>query len=79
MVLLKSYTKQETVKTPASIVISSNDSSPPLRVEDGYEVCVLCGRKTQVRYETPIDKRQHYIEGGGQLCTECFRETYQTK
>ncbi len=77
MVILKSYTKQKTVGTPALIV--SNDSSPPLGVEDGYEVCVLCGRRTQVRFDTPIDERQHYIGGGGQLCTECFRETYQTK
>ncbi|MBQ0083717.1 MAG: hypothetical protein KBS52_03000 [Clostridiales bacterium] len=39
-----------------------------------YEKCVLCGRLTSVLKSVPVGKRQGYIEGAGQLCSNCFRE-----
>ena len=36
-----------------------------------YEVCVLCGKETDVRRDTHVDMRYNYITGCGQLCREC--------
>ena len=35
------------------------------------EVCVICGKVTDVEYSTHIEERKGYIEGTGQLCDEC--------
>lgn len=40
--------------------------------DDGYEICVLCGKVTDVKFTTPVDYRYHYIEGAGQLCKSCY-------
>jgi hypothetical protein len=36
------------------------------------EICILCGKETTVDVTTHIDFRVGYIEGAGQLCTECY-------
>ena len=36
------------------------------------EKCVICGKETDVDYETPIDKREGYFSGVGQLCKKCY-------
>ena len=41
-----------------------------------YDCCVLCGKKTEYKKIVPIDQRIGYIEGGGQFCRECYRDTY---
>ena len=38
------------------------------------EKCVVCGKETQYFRNTPIDKREHYVEGVGQVCEECAIE-----
>lgn len=40
--------------------------------EDGYEICIVCGAKTHVKFSTHIDYRTGYIEGAGQLCRSCY-------
>lgn len=40
--------------------------------------CVLCWTETEYDKETPINKREHYIETVGQLCTACFQKTYES-
>ena len=45
------------------------------RVED-KERCILCGRLTGVLKNKPVAGREHYIEGAGQLCRECYRKMY---
>ena len=40
------------------------------------ERCVICGKPTEYCKDTPIDKRERYIEGAGQLCRECYFEIY---
>ncbi len=39
--------------------------------------CVLCGGKTGFKRSEPTDRRMHYIEGAGQLCSNCYRKTYR--
>ena len=40
------------------------------------ERCVICGKPTEYRKDVPIDKRECYIEGAGQLCRKCYFEIY---
>ena len=39
------------------------------RKEIVYEKCVLCGAETKIPVTTPIEEREDYIQGCGQLCT----------
>ena len=36
-----------------------------------YEICIGCGDITDIDVETPIDMRNGYIEGAGQICSRC--------
>jgi len=36
-----------------------------------YEICIGCGDITDIDVETPIDMRNGYIEGAGQVCGKC--------
>ncbi len=36
-----------------------------------YENCVMCGETTKVLVQTPINCRENYIHGCGQLCEKC--------
>lgn len=38
--------------------------------------CVVCGAKTEYLSDTPVCKRKYYIEGAGQMCSNCFKEVY---
>lgn len=42
-----------------------------------YEICVNCGKITDVRCSTHIDLRDNYIVGAGQLCRACYSELYR--
>lgn len=37
-----------------------------------YEACTLCGAITDVKIKMPIDAREYYIYGVGQLCCKCY-------
>ena len=37
------------------------------------EKCVLCGKILEITKNTDITDREHYIEGAGQLCKECYQ------
>ena len=42
------------------------------------EICILCGKETNVDINTHIDLRYGYVEGAGQCCRECYDRTYNT-
>lgn len=44
--------------------------------ESDIELCVCCGKETEYKKDTPIEKRYGYIKGAGQLCCKCFHELY---
>ena len=39
----------------------------PIELEHQYDECVLCGRLTSEKKETPIEMRSDYLIGAGQL------------
>jgi hypothetical protein len=40
------------------------------------ERCVICDKETNYDIETHIDQRHCYVEGAGQLCSECYKRVY---
>lgn len=39
------------------------------------EICIQCGKETNVDINTHIDYRYGYVEGAGQCCVECYNKT----
>lgn len=44
-----------------------------------YELCVLCNKITSVSKDTPIESRDYYIIGAGQLCSECYQKVEESE
>ncbi len=43
-----------------------------------YEKCICCKELTSVPKTAPIDEREYYIRGCGQLCPRCYRKISQS-
>lgn len=43
------------------------------------ERCVLCGQPTGIPAELPVDRRDCYVEGAGQLCRRCWQKLYDSR
>lgn len=41
-----------------------------------FEQCVMCGELTNVLVSTPVEQREFYEEGCGQLCVDCYKKIY---
>ena len=50
--------------------MSSKENNHP-RIKK-TEKCILCGKDTGIPFSAPIDSRECYIVGCGQLCKDCF-------
>jgi len=48
-------------------------------MEKEKDCCVVCGKETEYTKDTHIDLREHYVEGAGQLCKECYASIYCTQ
>lgn len=44
--------------------------------EDELEICVCCHKKLDIPVSAPIEFRDFYVEGAGQLCYDCYQEIY---
>lgn len=44
------------------------------RVSDNHEICAVCHRKTEISKSLPLEQREYYIEGIGQLCSRCYSD-----
>ncbi|GEM_PF-1602765 len=53
----------------------TNKSSSVL---DEFEQCVLCKKRTVVAVSTPIEIRECYEIGCGQLCLSCYEKLHNT-
>ncbi len=45
-------------------------------IKSNLECCVLCEAETQYTVSDHIDNRMFYIEGAGQLCSDCHKKVY---
>ncbi len=41
-------------------------------IEEEYEKCIMCGEQTNVLSSTPIEQREFFEIGCGQLCLNCY-------
>ena len=39
-----------------------------------FELCVMCGKTTGIPISMPVDWRENYEIGCGQLCVECAKK-----
>jgi hypothetical protein len=44
---------------------------------NNIEKCISCGLNTGHSINDHVDSRKTYIEGAGQLCSDCFIEVYK--
>ena len=53
--------------------MSEQDKKTPSE-KSRYDRCVYCGQFTEFTADTPICLRKYYIQGGGQLCRDCYED-----
>jgi len=46
---------------------------------ENREKCVMCGVDTPYDKSTHVDHRYNYVDGLGQMCTQCYREATNPK
>ncbi len=46
------------------------------KTDGAIEKCVMCEGKTEYMDSVPINERNYYIEGAGQLCKKCYYNLY---
>jgi len=49
------------------------------KLQEEKEKCVSCGKDTPYTINTPVDLREYYIEGAGQLCMDCYFHIFETR
>lgn len=54
-------------KTEEDITMRNYDS-------DYKEYCVMCNGITNIDVYEHVERREHYIDGAGQLCEECYKK-----
>ena len=67
----KSATYQQTKKE-----IASTEKAPST---EEFERCVICGKLTCVPISMPVDWRENYEIGLGQICAECAKKEREAK
>lgn len=50
-------------------------SKKKIECDEQFERCVICGELTHYTKDTPIEERECYEIGCGQLCYSCYRNT----
>lgn len=65
---------ENTYRLSSEHLVGSDHMECVLRQQNGYDVCVVCGRETSYKRSTPIDMRIGYIEGAGQTCDGTCRK-----
>ena len=53
---------------PSKMKVGSVSEAP---IKEEYERCILCGQVTCIPVSMPIDWRENYEVGLGQVCAEC--------
>lgn len=55
------------------MVFPMSGSQTNIPAEEKYERCICCKEPTNVLRATPVDEREYFIHGCGQLCPNCYK------
>ena len=55
------------------------DDVKSVPLTEGFERCVICGKLTCVPISMPVDWRENYEIGLGQICAECAKKEREAK
>ncbi len=66
--------KRERINKHFGLFGKKNKSSTAPQAEE-FERCVMCGKLTCVPVSMPVDWRENYEMGMGQLCAECAKNS----
>ena len=55
------------------------DSVDKIPVTEEFERCVICGKLTCIPISMPVDWRENYEIGLGQICAECAKKEREAK
>ena len=56
--------------------IESTDKTP---ATEEFERCIMCGKLTCIPISMPVDWRENYEIGLGQICAECAKKEREAK
>lgn len=65
--------------TPCQPSKKEVDSVSEAPIKEEYERCILCGQVTCIPVSMPIDWRENYEIGLGQVCAECAKKEREAK
>lgn len=72
--ILRFFRKPTTYQQSKKEIDSVNKTS----VTEELERCVICGALTSVPVSMPVDWRENYEIGFGQICAECAKQREST-
>lgn len=64
--------------TPCQPFKKETDGMSETPIKEEYERCVMCGTVTSIPTSMPIDWRENYEIGCGQICVKCARKHQNT-
>ena len=71
-----SFFRKPTTYQQSKKEIDSVDKTP---VTEEFERCVICGKLTCIPISMPVDWRENYEIGVGQICAECAKKEREAK
>ena len=71
-----SFFRKPTTYQQSKKEIDSVDKTP---VTEEFERCVICGKLTCIPISMPVDWRENYEIGCGQICAECAKIDREAK
>ncbi len=71
-----SFFRKPTTYQQSKKEIDSVDKTP---VTEEFERCVICGKLTCIPISMPVDWRENYEIGLGQICAECAKKECEAK
>ncbi len=74
--IILSFFRKPTTYQPSKKEIDSVDKTP---VTEEFERCVICGKLTCIPISMPVDWRENYEIGLGQICAECAKKEREAK
>ena len=71
-----SFFRKDLIHQQSKKDVGNMEKSPAL---EEFERCVICGKLTGIPISMPVDWRENYEIGLGQICAECAKKEREAK